>query len=113
MGGDPQRPCRGPGGHRLGDVGLEVVVPVGLSLYEVLGAGQSSHADLRAGAARLLEIEYALSAKGDRRCLVLSGPAGEAWSAQAVRDVFGVDVIWRTSAGWDGSEAKAALGGGE
>ncbi|MEW2260075.1 AAA family ATPase [Streptomyces sp. NPDC047869] len=92
-------------------VDVSCVTEQGLSLYEVLGAGQSSHAELRAGAARLLEIEYALSAKGDRRYLVLSGPPGEAWSAQAVRDVFGVDVIWRTPAGWDGNEAKAALGG--
>ncbi|MFJ9732110.1 hypothetical protein ACIRUL_12265 [Streptomyces sp. NPDC101171] len=42
---------------------------------------------------------------------MLSEPPGEAWSAQAVRDVFAVDVIWRTPAGWDGDEAKAALGG--
>ncbi|MGW2728300.1 hypothetical protein [Streptomyces sp. NPDC001494] len=43
---------------------------------------------------------------------MLSEPPVEARSAQAVRDVFAVDVIRRTPAGWDGDEAKAALGGG-
>ncbi|WP_415923455.1 HelD family protein [Streptomyces sp. WI03-4A] len=83
----------------------------GLSLYEVLGADRSSHADLRAGAARLLEIEHTLPAKADRLYICLSEPPTEAWSAQAIRDVFTVEVIWRTSVGWDGDEAKAALAG--
>ncbi|MGW4197175.1 ATP-binding domain-containing protein [Streptomyces sp. NPDC005004] len=83
-----------------------------LWIYEVLGAEQSSHADLRAGAARLLEIAHVLSEKADRHCLVLSGPPAEAWSAQSLRDVFAVELVWRTPAGWGGAEeARAVLRG--
>ncbi|WP_406729653.1 hypothetical protein WJ438_11195 [Streptomyces sp. GD-15H] len=84
----------------------------GLALYEVLGAGQTSHADLRAGAARLLEAEHALPTKADRLYLVLSEPPAEPWSADSIRDVFTIDVIWRTPGGWEGNEAKTALGAG-
>ncbi|MFH9981730.1 hypothetical protein ACH4ND_21255 [Streptomyces sp. NPDC017179] len=36
----------------------------------------------------------------------------EPWSADSIRDVFTIEVVWRTSAGWEGSDAKAALGTG-
>ncbi|GAA2411814.1 hypothetical protein GCM10010420_46070 [Streptomyces glaucosporus] len=82
----------------------------GLFLYEVLGAGLSSHADLRSGAARLLEINHALPAPADRLHLVLAGPPAEEWSADVIHDVFGVRVLWRTPGGWDGRDAETALG---
>ncbi|MFF0109551.1 HelD family protein [Streptomyces hirsutus] len=82
----------------------------GFALYEVLGAGQTSHADLRAGAARLLEAAHALPSKADHLYLVLSEPPAEPWSADSIRDVFTIDVIWRTPGGWEGNEAKTALG---
>ncbi|MFD7131624.1 HelD family protein [Streptomyces sp. NPDC059894] len=91
-------------------VDVRCVTDTGLTLYEVLGAGRTSHADLRAGAARLLEVEHAMSAKADHLCLVLTGPPAEAWSADSIRDVFTVDVIWRTPGGWEGGEARTALG---
>ncbi|MFI2506101.1 HelD family protein [Streptomyces sp. NPDC018972] len=82
----------------------------GLSLYEVLGAGRTSHSDLRAGAARLLEVDHALPGKADRLYLVLSEPPAEPWSADSIRDVFTVEVIWRTPDGWEGGGAGTVLG---
>ncbi|CAL9620666.1 hypothetical protein SUDANB140_05846 [Streptomyces sp. enrichment culture] len=82
----------------------------GLARYEVLGAGRTSHADLRTGAARLLEADHALPSKADRLYLVLPEPPAESWSADSLRDVFTVEVIWRTPEGWAGREVGTALG---
>ncbi|CAD5933289.1 MULTISPECIES: HelD family protein [Streptomyces] len=82
-------------------------------LYEVLGAGLTSYADLRSGAARLREINHALAVGADRLCLVLAGPPAEEWAPATVHDVFGVHVLWRTpQQSWDGQDVAAALGGG-
>ncbi|MFJ9803844.1 AAA family ATPase [Streptomyces wuyuanensis] len=81
-------------------------------LYEVLGAGRSTYADLRAGATRLLEINHTLPAPADRLYLVLSEPPAEDWSADTVLGVFGVQVLWRTPDGWGGHDAETALGSG-
>lgn len=93
-------------------VDVSCVTGTGLALYEVLGAGRTSHADLRAGAARLLEVDHTLPARADRLYLVLSEPPAEPWSADSIRDVFTVEVIWRTPDGWEGSAARTALGAG-
>ncbi|MFI5569041.1 ATP-binding domain-containing protein [Streptomyces sp. NPDC051740] len=93
-------------------VDVSCVTDTGLNLYEVLGAGRTSHSDLRAGAARLLEVDHALPSKADRLYLVLSEPPAEPWSAGSIRDVFTVEVIWRTTDGWEGGEAGTALGTG-
>ncbi|PLW71469.1 ATP-dependent DNA helicase, partial [Streptomyces sp. DJ] len=79
-------------------------------LYEVLDAGHSSYADLRAGAVRLLEINHTLPAPADRLHLVLSEPPAEDWAAETVRAVFGVHVLWRTPEGWAGQDVDTALG---
>ncbi|MFE7729635.1 HelD family protein [Streptomyces anthocyanicus] len=79
-------------------------------LYEVLGAGLSTYADLRSGAARLHEINHTLEPTADRLYLVLSQPPAEDWSAAAVHDVFGVHVLWRTPQGWGGQDTATALG---
>ncbi|WP_037623138.1 AAA family ATPase [Streptomyces aureus] len=78
-------------------------------LYEVLGAGHSTHADLRAGAARLLEINHTLTAPADRLYLVLSEPPTNDWSTATLRSVFDVRVFWRTPGSWDGPDAGSAL----
>ncbi|MFC8421311.1 hypothetical protein ACFUN7_10570 [Streptomyces sp. NPDC057236] len=104
------RADRQPESSAVADVGC--VTGTGLDLYEVLGAGRTSHSDLRAGAARLLEVGHALSSKADRLYPVLSEPPAEPWSAGSVRDVFTVEVIWRTTDGWAGGEAGTALGMG-
>ncbi|MBC2868881.1 HelD family protein [Streptomyces mexicanus] len=93
-------------------VDVSCVTGAGLALYEVLGSGRTSHADLRAGAARLLEIGHTLPTKAERLYLVLCEPPAQPWSADCLRDVFTVDVVWRTTDGWEGSEAEAALGAG-
>ncbi|MFJ8465572.1 HelD family protein [Streptomyces swartbergensis] len=82
-------------------------------LYEVLGAGRSTYADLRSGATRLLEINHTLPAPADRLYLVLSEPPAEDWSADTVFGVFGVQVLWRTPDSWGGHDAETALGSGE
>ncbi|MFJ9664486.1 HelD family protein [Streptomyces sp. NPDC101219] len=82
-------------------------------LYEVLGAGRSTYADLRAGATRLLEINHTLPAPADRLYLVLSEPPAEDWSADTVFGVFGVQVLWRTPGSWGGHDAESALGSAE
>ncbi|MFJ4581164.1 ATP-binding domain-containing protein [Streptomyces echinatus] len=83
--------------------------PKGLCLYEVLGAGRSAHTDLRAGAARLMEIEHLEPRTVDHRFLVLSEPPAQDWAVGALRDVFGVGTVWRTADGWAGPDARTAL----
>ncbi|MFF1810755.1 AAA family ATPase [Streptomyces sp. NPDC058251] len=79
-------------------------------LYEVLGAGCSAYTDLRSGAVRLLEINHTLPAPADRLYLVLAEPPTEDWSTNTVRDVFGVNILWRTPGGWGGQDTESALG---
>jgi hypothetical protein len=81
----------------------------GLFLYEILGAGRSSYADLRAGAARLLEVNHTLPRTADRLYLVLSEPPAQDWAADTVREVFGVHLLWRTAHGWGGEDKETAL----
>lgn len=82
-------------------------------LYEVLGAGRSTYADLRSGATRLLEINHTLPAPADRLYLVLSEPPAEDWSADTLYGVFRVHVLWRTPESWGGQDAQTALGSGQ
>ncbi|WP_201260847.1 HelD family protein [Embleya scabrispora] len=81
-------------------------------VYEVLGAGCSAYPDLRAGAARLLEIDHTSPRKADRLYLVLSEPPAQDWAADTVRGVFGIHLLWRTPSGWDGPDIARALGVG-
>ncbi|MGW2838429.1 AAA family ATPase [Streptomyces sp. NPDC001493] len=90
------------------DVGC--VTDRGLFLYEVLGAGRAGYEDLRSGATRLLEINHTLPAPAAARYLVLCEPPAEDWSADTVRDIFGVHVLWRTPDGWGGEDTATALG---
>ncbi|MEV6394969.1 AAA family ATPase [Streptomyces sp. NPDC051907] len=91
-------------------VDVSCVTERGLCLYEALGAGRSTYADLRSGATRLLEINHTLAASADCLYLVLSEPPAEDWAADTVRDVFQVHVLWRTPEGWGGQDTEAALG---
>ncbi|MGW9437218.1 HelD family protein [Streptomyces sp. NPDC055607] len=91
-------------------VDVSCVTQHGLFLYEALGAGCSTYTDLRSGATRLLEINHTLPAPADGLYLVLSEPPAEEWSADTIRDVFGVNVIWRSPTGWGGEKADGAFG---
>ncbi|MFF7533258.1 HelD family protein [Streptomyces bobili] len=91
-------------------VDVSCVTGRGLFLYEALGAGRSTYADLRSGATRLLEINHTLETPAAGLYLVLSEPPAEDWSADTVRDVFGVHVIWRSAQGWGGEDTDIALG---
>lgn len=83
--------------------------PEGCFRYEVLGADRSGYAQLRAGAARLMELDRVEARSADVRYLVLSEPPTEDWAPDAIREAFGVHVVWRTAAGWHGPDARAAL----
>ncbi|MFG2900231.1 HelD family protein [Streptomyces zaomyceticus] len=91
-------------------VDVSCVTQHGLFLYEALGAGRSTYADLRSGATRLLEINHTLPAPADGLYLVLSEPPVEDWSVDTIRDVFRVNVIWRSPTGWGGENADTAFG---
>ncbi|MER5773371.1 ATP-dependent DNA helicase [Streptomyces sp. NPDC002039] len=90
-------------------VDVSCVTQHGLFLYEALGAGCSTYADLRSGATRLLEINHTLPAPADGLYLVLSEPPVEDWSVDTIRDVFRVNVIWHTPAGWGGENADVVF----
>ncbi|GCD97168.1 hypothetical protein [Embleya hyalina] len=81
-------------------------------VYEVLGAGLCAYADLRAGATRLLEIDYSLPRRADRLYLVLSEPPAQDWAADTIKGAFGVHLLWRTPSGWEGHDTATALGPG-
>ncbi|MFF3020323.1 HelD family protein [Streptomyces sp. NPDC057939] len=91
-------------------VDVSCVTARGLFLYEALGSGLSTYADLRSGATRLLEINHTLPTRADALYLVLSEPPAEEWSADTVRDVFDVHVIWWSPEGWGGRDTDVALG---
>lgn len=91
-------------------VDVSCTVGDGLFVYEVLGAGRSTYTDLRSGATRLLEINHTLPAPAARLYLVLCEPPAEDWSADTVRDIFGVHVLWRSPGSWGGDETETALG---
>ncbi|MFF8505135.1 ATP-binding domain-containing protein [Streptomyces anulatus] len=91
-------------------VDVSCVTPHGLFLYEALGAGRSTYADLRSGATRLLEINHTLPAAADELYLVLSEPPAEDWSVDTIRDVFRVNVIWHSPSGWSGENAALLFG---
>ncbi|MFD9453735.1 ATP-binding domain-containing protein [Streptomyces sp. NPDC059985] len=91
-------------------VDVSCVTAHGLFLYEALGSGLSTYADLRSGATRLLEINHTLPTRADGLYLVLSEPPAEEWSADTVRDVFNVHVIWWSPEGWGGQDTDTALG---
>jgi DNA helicase IV len=83
--------------------------PDGIVRYEVLGAGRCDYTHLRAGAVRLMELDRVETRSADTRYLVLSEPPTEDWAPDAVREAFGVHVVWRTAAGWHGPDARTAL----
>ncbi|MGW0886435.1 HelD family protein [Streptomyces sp. NPDC002671] len=91
-------------------VDVSCVTQHGLFLYEALGAGCSTYADLRSGATRLLEINHTLPEPADGLYLVLAEPPAEDWSVDMIRDVFRVNVIWRSPTGWGGENADVAFG---
>ncbi|MFI1381827.1 HelD family protein [Embleya sp. NPDC020886] len=91
-------------------VDVSCVTRHGLFVYEALGAGHSTYADLRSGAARLLEINHTLPTPADGLYLVLPEPPADDWSVDTVRAVFHVNVIWRSPTGWGGENADTAFG---
>jgi hypothetical protein len=96
-----------PSDSRVSDATLEG--PDGFVRYEVLGADRSGYSQLRAGAARLIELDRVETRTADTRYLILSEPPTEDWAPDAIREAFGVHVVWRTASGWHGQDARTAL----
>ncbi|MFI0963868.1 ATP-binding domain-containing protein [Streptomyces sp. NPDC021080] len=96
-----------PSDSRVSDATLEG--PDGFVRYEVLGTDRSDYPHLRAGAVRLLELDRVETRSADTRYLVLAEPPTEDWAPDAIREAFGVHVVWRTAAGWHGPDARTAL----
>ncbi|MET8854813.1 ATP-binding domain-containing protein [Streptomyces sp. NPDC004579] len=96
-----------PSDSRVSDATLEG--PDGFVRYEVLGADRSGYPQLRAGAARLIELDRVETRTADTRYLILSEPPTEDWAPDAIREAFGVHVVWRTASGWHGQDARTAL----
>jgi hypothetical protein len=87
--------------------------PAGTVLYEVLGEGGHTYEHMREAVLRIMEVQYAEGESADHRFLVLPRQPAEAWAAEAVREAFGISVIWRTEDGWAGDQVELALGKGE
>ncbi|MGW1532134.1 AAA family ATPase [Streptomyces aureus] len=96
-----------PSDSRVSDATLEG--PEGFFRYEVLGADRCGYPHLRAGAARLLELDRVETRSADTRYLVLAEAPTEDWAPDAIREAFGVHVVWRTAAGWHGPDVRTAL----
>ncbi|MGW3911787.1 ATP-binding domain-containing protein [Streptomyces sp. NPDC005070] len=96
-----------PSDSRVSDATLEG--PDGFVRYEVLGADRSGYSQLRAGAARLIELDRVETRTADTRYLILSEPPTEEWAPDAILEAFGVHVVWRTASGWQGQDARTAL----
>jgi DNA helicase IV len=84
--------------------------PAGTVLYEVLGEGGHTYERMREAVLRIMEVQYAEGESADHRFLVLPRQPAEAWAAEAVREAFGISVIWRTEDGWAGQQVDLALG---
>jgi len=91
-------------------VDVSCVTDRGVFVYEVLGVGRCAYQDLRSGATRLLEINHTLPTPASGLYLVLCEPPAEDWSADTIRDVFNVHVLWRSPDGWGGQDTETALG---
>ncbi|MEV5748354.1 ATP-binding domain-containing protein [Actinoallomurus sp. NPDC052308] len=86
--------------------------PAGTVLYEVLGEDGHTYERMREAVLRIMEVQYAEGENPDHRFLVLPQEPAEAWAAEAIREAFGISVIWRTREGWAGEQVSVALGRG-
>jgi hypothetical protein len=87
--------------------------PAGTMLYEVLGEDGHIYERMREAVLRIMEVQYAEGENADHRFLVLPQKPAEAWSTEAIREAFGISVIWRTLDGWEGDQVELALGKGK
>ncbi|MEV4251826.1 hypothetical protein AB0J52_01515 [Spirillospora sp. NPDC049652] len=76
--------------------------PAGRVLYEVLGENGHRYPAMREAVLRLVEVERVTGATAAHRVVVLPQPPEQPWSAEVLREVFGVAVIWKDGTGWQG-----------
>ncbi|GAA1440323.1 hypothetical protein [Nocardiopsis tropica] len=84
--------------------------PEGTSLFQVLGEGGHTYEGMRQGVLRGREVAHLHADEVDRICLILPQKPVDGWAVDAVRDVFGVCVVWRVKHGWDGPDKDRVFG---
>ncbi|WP_431894531.1 hypothetical protein [Nonomuraea sp. bgisy101] len=82
---------------------VEVLVKVNSGSPSVAGT-------LRELACQLLEAEWSDGQQIDDLFLVLPKEPQDLWAVRAIKEIFGVSIIWKTDGGWDGLSVDAALG---
>ncbi|MFD0799912.1 HelD family protein [Streptomonospora algeriensis] len=100
--------CRKP--HETGLADIVATAPAGSLLYEVLGEGGHTYAGMREGMLRAMEVRQAGDVHADYTFLVLPRPPAEPWAVEAISQMSGFSVIWRSGDGWDGQRIGVALG---
>ncbi|GAA1106357.1 HelD family protein [Nocardiopsis metallicus] len=86
--------CTGPDGDRL---------------FHVLGEDGHTYEGMRQGALRAKEVAHVHGTEADTVCLVLPKAPEQAGAVEAVREMFGILVIWRAGRRWAGPDVFRVL----
>lgn len=84
--------------------------PEGTCLFQVLGERGHTYEGMRQAVLRGRETAHLHTDEVDRVCLVLPQMPTEGWEVDAIRDVFGVCVLWRVKHGWAGPDMERVFG---
>jgi ribulose bisphosphate carboxylase small subunit len=87
--------CAGPDGNRL---------------FHVLGEDGPTYEGMRQGALRAKEVAHVHGTEADTVCLVLPNAPEQVGAVEAVREMFGILVIWRVQRSWAGPDAFRIFG---
>ncbi|MFD1932970.1 hypothetical protein ACFSKW_15950 [Nonomuraea mangrovi] len=82
----------------------------GLGLDMISAQEDGTYGTLRELACQLLEAEWSDGQQIDDLFLVLPKEPQDLWAVRAIKEIFGVSIIWKTDGGWDGLSVDAALG---
>ncbi|WP_158558557.1 MULTISPECIES: HelD family protein [unclassified Streptomyces] len=86
--------------------------PDGLTLFGVVGAGESTYAHIREAVLHILEAAHLHPGESaEHLVIVLREPPVETWAAEAVDGAFAVNLAWREGDGWAGPGAALITSG--
>ncbi|MFF1679794.1 HelD family protein [Streptomyces sp. NPDC058256] len=81
--------------------------PDGMTLFEVLGEGANTYAQIREAALHLLEAACLHpGGQAEYLVIVLREPPAEPWTVEVTDRAFSVGLAWRHGAGWAGPGAR-------
>jgi hypothetical protein len=81
--------------------------PEGMMLFDVLGEGAHTYAQIREAALHLLEAAHLHpGGQAEYLVIVLREPPAEPWTAEVADRAFSVGLAWRDGAGWAGPGAR-------